>query len=215
MKALTYLNARRSSIATTFTLIQGSLYLRIAVLLGALLMSTLVTRADLLWDWSYQTSESFTSGLFFTGSGTLTTSSTPSDGFYTVTGITGTWTLSPGDNPGPTYTITGLISPGGDGGLNSSVGQNDNLLALGSPQLTNYAGIGFTDSSGATDAIYFANNEGPDGAYRGGTDPSGTPAFDDVAFFTAAPVPEPSSWAMFVGGMGALLFFVARRRRRA
>jgi hypothetical protein len=43
--------------------------------------------------------------------------------------------------------------------------------------------------------------------------PNSTPAFSNVAFYTA-PVPEPSSYAMMLGGL-ALMGYVARRRRQA
>ena len=154
-----------------------------------------VARADgLLWDWTYNTDESFTSGLFFTGVGTFTTTSTAIGGYYAVTGITGTWTISPGDNPGPTYTITSLISSGSDGGVGGTTGENDNLLAIASPQLTTYAGIAFTDSSGETDTIL----GDPSYIYRGAIVVSGTPSYDNGGFFTAtqvAAVPEPSNLA--------------------
>ncbi len=43
--------------------------------------------------------------------------------------------------------------------------------------------------------------------------PNSTPAFSNVAFYTA-PVPEPSTYAMMLGGL-ALMGYVARRRRQA
>lgn len=195
MKTITHLHSRRNPLTTTIPFLQGSIYLRFAVLMGALLMIMSVARADgLLWDWTYNTDESFTSGLFFTGVGTFTTTSTAIGGYYAVTGITGTWTISPGDNPGPTYTITSLISPGSDGGVGGTTGENDNLLAIASPQLTTYAGIAFTDSSGETDTIL----GDPSYIYRGAIVVSGTPSYDNGGFFTAtqvAAVPEPSNLA--------------------
>lgn len=188
------------------SLLKGSISLRIAVLFGALLVSTSVTRAQLLWDWSYSTDEG---GELFSGTGTLTTTSTATDGYYTVTGITGSWILSDGPTAG-TYTITGLIAPGGDGGLGT--GLNDNLLAASSPQLTYYMGIAFTDSSGATDAMLSSSSTPDLDGYRAATvTGDSAPIFDNSGIFTATETPEPSTWALMLGGLGPLTYFARRR----
>jgi hypothetical protein len=174
-------------------------------------MSTSLTRAqNLLWDWSYTSGEGST---FFAGSGTFTTTSTATNGYYTITGITGTWEDLPGNNAGPIYTITGLIPPGGDGAL--GIGPNDNLLSASYPQLTYYMGVAFTDSSDSTDAILSSSQNSAFPNYRAYSDtPKGDISDDNTGTFTATEVgsiPEPSTWAMMLGGMAALFFFARRQ----
>jgi hypothetical protein len=217
MKTLTNLNARPSSLSATFTYSRlfarhAAAIMKIAVLMGALLVSTSVTRADnLLWDWTYATGEGSS---LFAGAGTITTTSTANaDSYYTINGITGSFTSLDGSNAG-TYTITGLVAPGGDGAF--GINLNDNLLAASYPQLTNYAGVAFMDSSGAIDAIISSANNSPD-SYRAYSDTSkGVISYDNTGTFTATEVgpvqtPEPSTWAMMLLGGLSLVFFVRRK----
>jgi hypothetical protein len=78
---------------------------------------------SLTWDFSYTISNGTdTSSVSM---GTLTTTSvTNADGQYTITGISGTFSLNASSTP-----ITGLLPPG-------SLGNNDNLLSPTSPHLT-------------------------------------------------------------------------------
>jgi hypothetical protein len=94
----------------------------------ALILPEFRAHADLTWDFSQTVSDGTDTSVV---SGTLTTTSTPAGGPYTVTGIMGTWSFD-----AVSLTIQGLIAPGGLGG-------NDNMLSPVAPFLSN-SGISFT-----------------------------------------------------------------------
>jgi hypothetical protein len=95
------------------------------------LAATLPAQAATLWDWNY-------SAAGVAASGTFTTADTAdSEGFYLVTGVTGT-------RNGETITglqLTGTAIPGNEGYT------VDNLIRAKGPQLTSH-GFGFSTSGG-------------------------------------------------------------------
>lgn len=82
---------------------------------AGILASTAPAQA-LNWDWSYSAPD-------ITASGTYTTTDTPINGYYTITGITGTRNG---------FNITGLVSPG-EGNVNVYPGNDLKLTLLGLP----------------------------------------------------------------------------------
>ncbi len=157
--------------------------LRTRVLVGlcGLFVSTSLVQADVLsWDWSYH---SLGNVIVYSGSGTLTTTSSGSD--YQVTSITGTWN---GDN------ITGL----------SNLGASDNLLTALAPQpQLDDDGLSFTTSTTGSfniyhiGEVYMAWNGAPPSVDGGGT-------------FTATIVPEPATNA-FLALLIAMVALGARQ----
>jgi hypothetical protein len=133
----------------------------------------------LTWDWSYNTTDPgpgpYTSS--YVGSGTFTTDSTPADGYYEVTGVTGTMN---GEN------ITGLLASGTYEG-------SDNLLAPPPRQVT-VNGVSFVTSVGTYYNIFldFPNYE------VDSQDSSSNDGFDTTGNFSAAIVPEPSEYGFFI-----------------
>jgi hypothetical protein len=132
-------------------------------------------------------------------SGVLTTSDIVNgDGSFTVTGITGTRTF----NNVATDTITGLLAPG-------SIVGSDNKLFTAGPVFLSGGGIVFTIS---------ANNAGDGGnrvnVYFSGASTGYTENANPIQYgaFSITPVPEPSTWALMLGGLGVLAWSQRRRR---
>ena len=142
--------------------------------------------AGLIWDFSYTVSDGTnTSG----ASGTLTTTSTPTGGPYTVTGISATWTY---DNT-VSEPISTLVALGG-------FDNNDNLLSPTSPFITGN-GISFEvpTTTIAGDSInqinIYCSNEynqqlGNNGSFE--LDVLGS-SISEFTLTPATAVPEPST----------------------
>ena len=180
----------------------------------ALILPASRAYADLNWDFSYTVSDGTnTSGVSM---GTLTTTSTPAGGPYTVTGISGTFTF---DNI--TESIAGLIVP-------NNFAQNDNLLSPTSP-FVNQNGISFsvpivTVEGNQIDAVnVFFNNDNTFYSVATGNNPSNSAEFSvvgtSVSTFQLTPVtsvvPEPSTAIVAVFGAVAFLAYGWSRHRRA
>jgi hypothetical protein len=107
---------------------------------SASVFGTMQTALALNWNWSY-------SGSGITASGTFTTNDTPDDnGFYLITGITGTRNGE---------TITGLQATGTSIPGNEPF-QVDNLIRLNGSQLTK-DGFGYFTASGNYSNPFFAS----------------------------------------------------------
>jgi hypothetical protein len=186
---------------------------RLALALAvALLLPEWRAHADLIWDFSYTVSNgSDTTG----ASGTLTTTSTPSGGPYTVTGITGTWTFDT-----VTESITGVIAPGYFSG-------NNNLLSPSAPHV-GVGGISFSVPSTTISGILITSvnifYDDPFSYYTSlaadtrhlRVDGTNTSLFSLTPASTTA-VPEPSNAIVAVCGAVAFIahgWFRRRDKRR-
>jgi len=125
------------------------------IVVGILELSGPVRADSLVWDWTYSTTSTGTATTTgtaaYVGSGTLTTGTTPdSQGWYTITGISGDWSIT---SSGTTQnlTITALAPPG-----QGVFDLNDNTIATSFPQLSD-SGFSFADSAGNLDAIFLFN----------------------------------------------------------
>ena len=166
-------------------------YLKLAVAMSALLGAVPASAAEYLFGFT---------GLGRTASGTLTTTDTAfaSRGYQAVsiTGITGT--------------INGLAITGLNGFLGS-----DNLYYLTGPSFLDGSGLGFTASDGSQTSLYYQDFLS---SYRITTFTGGfgtglvTATSSAVA---AAAVPEPASWALMLGGFGAIGGALRSRRKTA
>ena len=168
---------------------------------GILELSGQVHADSLVWDWTYSTTSTGTAA--YVGSGTLTTGTTPdSQGWYTITGISGDWSIT---SSGTTQnlTITALAPPG-----QGVFDLNDNTIATSFPQLSD-SGFSFADSAGNLDAIFLFNT-GNFGAATG--DQSSISVQDNIGTFTASVVPEPSPYAYALCNLLAVAGLLAWRR---
>jgi hypothetical protein len=172
--------------------------LGLALILAALFLAS-PARAQMVWDWTYTTTDPYVAS--YSGGGTFTTdSSTSTNGSfvgYQVTDVTGTWTeVSPATTTDTS--IIGVVSPGG-------LDNNDNLVAVSSLQLDD-DGITFNTASGTE---YNISDTG--GEYVAESTDN---FFDSGGIFTATevstPVPEPYQYGW--GVLLATLGFVAWRR---
>ena len=175
----------------------------------ALILPECRVHADLTWDFSYDIGPKASN--IAQASGTLTTTDTPSGGPYTLTGITGTISYE-----ATTWTITGLINPGG-------FFDNDNSLTPTSPYLSGN-GLAFLatpqGSSTATSFLVFddGGEYAQDSLTQVGTEVDklfGRPPDNQFTLTPAAAVPEPST--AIVASLGAVAFIAygCTRRRRA
>jgi hypothetical protein len=143
-------------------------------------------RADITWIWSY-------SGSGIAASGTLKTGDTPNAaGFYQILDIAGSRNGDP---------ITGLFPTG------SAIPGNepfavDNLIRAGGPDQLTGDGFGVTFASGAHTNPFFADFLSPPAYLEFFSSPAGTTELP--VSFTAKPVPEPSSIAVLLAGLGLL-----------
>jgi hypothetical protein len=176
----------------------------------ALLLPECCAHADLTWDFSYTvTSHSDSSS----ASGQLTTTSTPTGGPYTVTGISGTFTY---DNV--SESITGLIPSNGFLG-------NDNQISPTAPFLDS-SGISFAVPSFTDNGVQISDVEI---LFRPNLSLYETNIGSSASFYsflggvvgefhlapaTAASVPEPSTAIVAAFGAVALLAYGWSRHRR-
>jgi hypothetical protein len=145
-----------------------------------------------LWNWSY-------TGGGFAASGTITTSDTPNaDGFFSITGISG----SRNGEAIVSLQPTGTAIPGNEGF------PVDNLLTTETPQLTS-SGFGYQLADGTFGNVFFADFLSPQTYLEFFSDPAlGTHTELPITF--DATVPEPAGLLpMLVGLFG--LFVVLRR----
>ena len=151
------------------------------------------------FDFSYQIGDS-NFGIF--ASGVLTTADTQVNGAYSITGITGSRTVTFGSSQ-LTQTITGLLYP------DTAYGAK-NLLYVDSPYLddsgftyTLEGGFGGDDFQGDVNFAYF------NGAYY---EPIEGPGAGSLTLTPASAVPEPTSWGLLAGGGLAILGLYRYRR---
>ena len=153
--------------------------------------------ANTTWQWGY-------AGAGISAGGTLTTADTPDgNGFYQILSIAGSRN---GD------AITGLV-PAGTAIPGNEPYAVDNLIKLGSSGQISGEGFGYSLASGAYANPYFADFLSP---------PAYTEVFTQGAVFTelpisfsAAPVPEPSSLALALSGLGGWALALRRKRHGA
>ncbi len=140
-------------------------------------------------------------GLFFgealVGSGTLTTngvsqvSSLNGYTYQTITGITGTFNGSQ---------ITGLANVTG----------SNNLFYLTGPFFVDGNGLGFSTAAGSAVNLFVTT----DTRYRLNAGGLSTGFVTASATAATAAVPEPATWAMMIGGFGAVGGAMRYRRRK-
>lgn len=169
--------------------------------------------AELLWNWSYKCSILTTQTKCDGGSGTFTTTDQQGSGgdqYYLVTGITGTVEKN---------TITSLVAP------NSLGEDNDNKLSApsGSPFANighKITGIAFlTNNDPPTDAnvnLLFSNFIDDFVGYYTQISGPGNLALIDVDFSSkkvgeGTPVPEPSSFLLYITMVGLMLGTTLRK----
>ena len=153
-----------------------------------------LAQAALTWSWQY-------SGAGISAAGTFTTEDMPdANGFYQITGITGTRNG---------VAITGL-EPAGTAVPGNEPFAVDNLVRTAAPQLTVH-GFGFSLANGDY-ANPFHNESGffeylsvP--PYASGAGP------ETQVSFTVSLVPEPGSGFLVLTGLGGLLLARAIRHR--
>jgi MYXO-CTERM domain-containing protein len=189
------------------------------LVVGAFAGIVSTARAQLTWDWTYtsQTPLPAESGIFssFSGSGTLTTGTTETNGFYTITSISGTWSITTAVAPFETgaQSITGLALNfvGSDHLLSASGGQLDaSGLAFGlsngnQVQMRNVTFADFATEFSGTNPSNFTQD------YLGDAGANPNPA---VTFTAVEVAPEPSSWVLGVAAFG-LLFYLRRQRAKS
>ncbi len=147
------------------------------------------------WDWNY-------SAAGIAAAGTFTTSDAPdTDGFYTITAITGSRNG---------VAITGL-EPAGSAIPGNDPYDVDNLVSIAGPQLTwNGFGYALADggwanpfSDGSTAWEYLSVPPYPEGAGQ-----------EVAVVFSAAPVPEPATGVLALLGVAGLAAASRLRRER-
>jgi hypothetical protein len=138
--------------------------------------------ASILWSFSWN--GEYITGGSTTASGQLITEDTPDgNGFYLVTGISGTWNG---------FGITGL------GGF----GSGNNLVAQADPQLDLF-GLSFIVSGAGVDGNGNVNLFSKDGSYRELAADFSTGAFGTFVA-TQVPVPEPMSLLLVASSLALL-----------
>jgi hypothetical protein len=179
--------------------------------LAALFMASSAKAA--VYDFTYLSSAS--SGYSYDVSGLLTTSNVLNAlGGYNITNISGAVF---GTGGGVINSLVSNPTPGV--AYNNGVAIYDNVLfPTSSPHLDN-AGVLFTTASGNTWNIYSLlpfNNSSTDYALFSYVSANGTRLLDPLngTFFLSyvSNVPEPSTWAMMLGGLGLIGFMSYRRR---
>lgn len=153
--------------------------------------------ADTVWNWRY-------SGSGIDASGTLRTAdAADANGFYQILAISGSRN---GD------LITGLI-PTGTAIPGNEPYAVDNLIKIGSAGQISVEGFGYALASGGYANPYFADFLSPPSYSEVFTQ---GPAFSEQAVtFSATPVPEPSSTALLMTGLGAVVVTRLLKRRNA
>ena len=171
----------------------------------AALTATTKPATALTWNWSV-------SGAGIAAGGTFTTVDTPdSSGFYLITGIAGVRNGA---------AILGL-QPAGTPIPGNEPFSVDNLVRLDSPQLTVH-GFGYAIAGGTFSNPFFANFLQPPVYLEFFSVPPFTPGGAGpeeselpVRFSAAlAPVPQPSTWALLLIGLG-MLGLITRCRRHS
>jgi hypothetical protein len=169
----------------------GSLF-GVALASSTLLLQLVEPARAITWRWNYVADTLLAPNCG--GSGTFTTTDTPVDGSYTITGITGT-TRVPGI-PNVISPITAPLPP-------DTFFGNDNLLAVAPPQLT-ASGVAFSTTAYPYNVIWFGEILGTwyytyDNVLNGSL-----PDFL-VNSFEATPSPEPSGIFGFIALGGAMV----------
>lgn len=137
--------------------------------------------ASTIWDWSY-------TGAGITANGTFTTLSTPeASGGYLITAVSGTRNGQ---------RITGLQPPGTWIPGNEPYAVDDLVFAGPGPQLTHY-GFGFAISGGTYSNPFYADFL-PSPEYLEFFSNPGVGHTELPVVFSATPVPEPGTAALFV-----------------
>jgi hypothetical protein len=153
--------------------------------------------ADIVWNWGY-TGDGIQAGGKFT-----TTDAADAEGFYLITGITGTRN---GD------LITGLYPTGAAIPGNEPFAL-DNLVRFGADGQLSVHGFGFTTASGGYSNPFYADFFSPPIYMEVFTTAS---SYNEVAITftaTASVVPEPASVLLVLAGLGAV-GCAGRARRR-
>ena len=140
-------------------------------------------------------------------SGTLTTTDTPINGAYTITGITGSRTVSFEGTPDATQAITGLLQP------DTAYGSTD-LLYTDAPYLDD-SGFTYTLQSGSVgdDFNGDVNFSYFNGAYQEPIE--GLAHSGSFTLTSASDTPEPASFGLLASAVLAALGFCITRRRTA
>ena len=177
--------------------------LRTLFVVSAIFATPVAAHASKLWNWSY-------SGTGIDASGTFTTNDTPNaQGFYQITGITGT------RNGGAIIELqpTGTPIPGNEPYA------VDNLVSAGPVQLTAH-GFGFSTAAGTYANPFYADFLAPPGYLEFFSAPPfapGKPGPEDSELpvtFTASlatETPEPASALLLVVGMAGLAAVTRKR----
>ena len=167
---------------------------------GAVLFAS-GAQASIVWQWSY-------SGAGVSASGTLTTTdSADSNGFYSITGVSG-------EQNG--VAITGL-QPVGTAIPGNEGYPVDDLISKDGPQLT-VNGFGFSLADGSYANPYYADFNSPPGYALVLTNPADGFFSEPSIAFTASPVPEARTWTLALvafAALGALRGKVLRARASA
>jgi hypothetical protein len=158
--------------------------------------------------YSFDFTSSPGSGPAYNIDGSITTGSALGNGYFEITGISGTII-----GPSGISSITGLaesLYATPPSYLTSSNGlwYFDNAFNPATPYIA-YGGPYFTSSTGALYDLYFSSGL----TYLSTNDPNGVYNPGVVGDLSVTQTPLPATWSMLVGGLLALGIFVQRQRK--